>query len=193
MISFGSKRIIGTVVKDMDVLETLTITDPNQDSYDANKPTRLVAFSSARETGGNYSNKADNTGLRSFGSARQTGTWGEPEEPAYSGKMQTARAARAGVSFKSKRVTGDYSNLDEAEPWYTLLTDAVDEEDWAVTTATLATFFATWFVAMILGLVVGMCCCMPTSKCFMCCGALGFKGAAAAAAVEMATPRDEQV
>ena len=193
-ISFGSKRIIGTVVKDMDVLETLTITDPNDGSYDATKPTRLVAFSSARETGGNFFNKPDNTGLRSFGSKRMTGTMEEPEEPAYSEKMQAARAARAGVSFRSKRVTGDYANLDEEEPWYTLLTDAVDEEDWAVTTATLCTFFATWFVAMILGLIVGMCCCMPTSKCFMCCGALGFKGAAAAAAaVEMATPRDEQV
>ena len=97
------------------------------------------------------------------------------------------------MSFRSKRVTGDYANLDEEEPWYTVPTDADDEEDSAVTTATLCTFFATWFVAMILGLVVGMCCCMPTSKCFMCCGALDFKGAAAAAAVEMATPRDEQV
>ena len=77
--------------------------------------------------------------------------------------MQAARAANFGVSFRSKNIGLFSAATDEAVDVmskYTLTSDADDEEEKAVTTATLATFFVTWFVAMAVGLICGVVCCI---------------------------------
>lgn len=77
--------------------------------------------------------------------------------------MDAARAAHTGVSFRSKNIGLFSAVTDQVEDVmgkYTLSSDADDEEEKAVTTATLATFFVTFFVAMAVGLICGICCCI---------------------------------
>mmetsp|Transcript_17351 Transcript_17351/g.21880 ORF Transcript_17351/g.21880 Transcript_17351/m.21880 type:complete len:118 (-) Transcript_17351:180-533(-) len=75
--------------------------------------------------------------------------------------MVAARAAHSGVSFTSARQTGlfmDVKNVDDSS-LYTRISTAIEEEDWAVMNATLATFFATWFFALLIGVCCGVYCC----------------------------------
>ena len=83
-----------------------------------------------------------------------------------------ARKNHHGVSFTSARNIGLFPALggretigegltyNEIRQKYTLTSDADEEEDKAVTAATLGTFFATWFVAMAFGCLFGICCCV---------------------------------
>ena len=66
------------------------------------------------------------------------------------------------MTFSSTRSIGLFDDVETNSGEtsdYTLITDATDEEDKAVTTATLATFFVTWLIAMALGLVFAIFCC----------------------------------
>ena len=75
--------------------------------------------------------------------------------------MSDARKAHNGVSFRSRNI-GLYldpvDDADETDLW-TRISTAIDEEDWAVMTATLATFFATCVLALLIGICCGVCCC----------------------------------
>ena len=66
------------------------------------------------------------------------------------------------MTFSSTRSIGLFDDVETNSGEtsdYTLISDATDEEDKAVTTATLATFFVTWLIAMALGLVLAIFCC----------------------------------
>ena len=76
----------------------------------------------------------------------------------------------------------------EEKKWYTEITDSIDEEDWAVMTATLSTGFAAGFLALLIGLIVGCCCCIKASRCYMCCRCLSTKQELVLCAVTKQTP-----
>ena len=75
--------------------------------------------------------------------------------------MTSARDAHAGLSFTSARTVGIYYDKEPAEepPLYTRVTEAIDEEDWAVKNAVLATFFLVLIFACTFGMCCGVHCC----------------------------------
>ena len=155
-VSFSSKRQTGKldrlIVKTEDVV--------TQVSNAPTLPVKGVTFSSARTIGGNWQGDIADGAIVSFRSARQIGLMDKRDT--YTDAMQAARDAHSGVSFTSARQTGllmEIKEQDDDKDLYTRLSDAIDEEDWAVMTATLATFFATWFLALLLGICCGVYCC----------------------------------
>ncbi len=78
--------------------------------------------------------------------------------------MKQARAEHTGITFSTKRIQGKFVDLTVEKNWYTDVQDAIDEENWAVMNATLCTFFAAAIIALIIGLLIGRCCCQKDSK-----------------------------
>ena len=156
-VSFRSKHI-----GKLDPVSTKTEEVVTEVSTAEALPWRPVSFSSARKIGGNYQGESDRdpNAEVSFKSARRIGNLGD-NGGAFTEAMTTAREAHKGVSFRSRNM-GLYldpaDDTDESDVW-TRISDAIDEEDWAVMTATLATFFATCVIAILIGICCGVCCC----------------------------------
>ena len=110
----------------------------------------------------------------SFRSARNIGLVNKMDS--YTEAMAAARTAHSGVSFRSARQTGllmEIKDKVDEKDLYTRVSEAIDEEDWAVMTATLATFFATWFLALLLGICCGVYCCAKICMARAMAGAVG--------------------
>lgn len=166
-LSFTSRRFTGTEVMNLEDRETLTTATTNTIDRvnEESAAERHVAFSSVRLEGGNIVNRVT-TGRQeqSFSSARQTGKIAESMEPTYTASMIKARQAHTGVTFNSARIQGKFEDIEIERNWYTDVQDAIDEENWAVMTATLCTFFAAAIIALIVGLLIGRCCCQKEDK-----------------------------
>ena len=120
--------------------------------------TKSITFASTRTIGGNWKNYSptDDSNV-TFTSTRNIGI--EDAVDTDSASYTAARGDHSGVTFSSTRSIGLFDEVEtEEKDKYTLFSDATDEEDKAVTSATLVTFFVTWLVAMALGLIVGIFC-----------------------------------
>ena len=158
-ISFSSRRQIGKLPDEASAAQSLVM-----QAVQADLDTKGVTFSSERIIGGNWQDYSPKdpenvtfTSQRTIGLLEDDG-----EETAILAK---ARENHHGVTFTSQRQIGLFSQEGSASAasildQYTLQKDADEEEEKAVTSATLATFFVTWFVAMIFGMIIAICCCV---------------------------------
>ena len=123
--------------------------------------TKSVTFASSRITGGNWANYSVDADSKVTFSSSNIGLLDAEEGDSTS--FAQARSDHQGVTFSSTRNIGlfdkEEAGSDDGDR-YTLISSADDEEEQAVTTATVATFFATFIVAMLVGLAVGFFCCM---------------------------------
>ena len=126
---------------------------------------KSVTFASTRTVGGNWSNyNVDADASITFTTSRNIGLVNPTDSESAS--YAKAAADHRGITFTTSRSIGQFAAQDEgntSQDW-TLITDADEEEDKAVTSATVGTFFGTFFVAIIIGLAIGYFCCYRKGK-----------------------------
>ena len=158
-LSFSSRRYYGKDEIPEQYKEKIQVTKVEQEN---NEPDRAVSFSSKGDIGGNWQGEHERlAGLSpSFTSARRTGVRTGLGKLDYSDSMQAVREEHTGVSFSSSRTVGLYitKEADDNTSLYTTISNAIEEEDWAVKNAVLWTLFLTLIFALAVGIFLGCFC-----------------------------------
>ena len=147
-VTFSSKGTIGVVSK----VALRPASAPIITNSTELEPERAVSFSSKREIGGNVLNVPQNEGSVTFSSARSIGVASRGTNKA----MDTARDAKSGLSFSSERKIGTFAAVTGTESETANGLVSSEEEEKAVLTATLVTFFVTFVCAVVIGVALGV-------------------------------------